>query len=135
MFRSVFKLRVRYSETDRMGYVYYGNYAQFFEVGRVECMRKLGMSYKQIEDEGILMPVRDLNIQYYKPAYYDDELSIETSIPKLPEARILFEYSIWNDSKELICKGSTNLVFVDPKSDRPRRAPDYFIERLKPFFS
>lgn len=126
---------MRYSETDRMGYVYYGNYAQFFEVGRVECMRKLEISYKQIEDKGIIMPVRDLNIQYFKPAFYDDELTIETIIPKLPEARILFEYKIWNKKKELICKGSTTLVFVNPKSGKPMKAPDYFMDRLKPFFS
>lgn len=135
MFQSIHKLRVRYSETDRMGYVYYGNYAQYFEVGRVETMRKLNMSYKQIEDSGIIMPVRDLNIQYFKPAFYDDELTIETSIPKLPEARILFEYRVLNEKSDLICTASTHLVFVDPVSGRPMRAPDYFMERLKPFFN
>lgn len=118
-----------------MGYVYYGNYAQYFEVGRVEAMRKLNISYKQIEDNGIIMPVRDFNIQFFKPAFYDDELLIETSIPKLPEARILFEYRILNEKSDLICTGSTTLVFVDPESGRPRKAPDYFMERLKPFFN
>lgn len=135
MVQSMFKLRVRYSETDRMGYIYYGNYAQYFEVGRVEAMRKLDMSYKQIEDNGIIMPVRDLHIEYLKPAYYDDELTIETIIPNMPLAKILFEYKIWNEKEELICKGYTNLVFVDPKSGRPMRAPDYFLDRLKPFFN
>ena len=134
MFEHSTKIRVRYAETDQMGYMYYGNYAQYFEVGRVETMRKLDMSYKQIEDKGIIMPVRDLQVQYFKPALYDDELTIETSIPKLPAAKILFEYRIENAEEELICTGHTTLVFVDPSTGKPMRAPKYFMEKISGFF-
>ena len=135
MFQSTHRLRVRYAETDRMGYVYYGNYAQYFEVGRVEAMRELGTSYREIEDSGIILPVRDFQIRYYKPAYYDDEISIETIITEMPSTRLPFDYIIKNDKAEVLCKGSTTLVFVDAKSGRPMQAPDHFKARLKDFFS
>ena len=89
-------LRVRYAETDRMGYVYYGNYATYFEVGRVEAMKSIGMSYKKLEDSGIMMPVLEYKIKYFKPAFYDDELTIVTSIKELPMARITFFYETYN---------------------------------------
>ena len=88
------KLRVRYSETDQMGYVYYGNYAQYFEVARVEALRSLGITYKELEEEGILLPVLEFTIRYIKPAYYDDQLTIKVRIPVLPKARIFFEYEL-----------------------------------------
>lgn len=90
-------LRVRYAETDRMGYVYYGNYATYFEVARVDCMKALGFSYRELEDQGILMPVVSYNIKYLKPAFYDDALTIRTSIQELPEARITFHYETFNE--------------------------------------
>src|SRR5690348_9666098 len=90
------KLRVRYGETDQMGYSYYGNYAQYFEVGRVEMLRSLGVTYKEMEDEGIALPVYTFSIKYYKPAFYDDELTIKTTINKMPAARISFNYQTYN---------------------------------------
>lgn len=135
MFQSFHTLRIRYSETDRMGYAYYGNYAQYFEVARVECLRKLGLSYKEIEDSGIILPVRDFSIRYFKPAYYDDEITIECCIPFLPGARLIFEYLVKNKNEEIICKGSTTLVFVDVKTQKPLQAPAYFTDRLKDFFN
>ena len=95
MYVSEIKLRVRYSETDRMGYCYYGNYATYFEVARVECLRSLGITYKSLEDEGILLPVVDFKIRYIKPAFYDDELKIKTYIRELPTAKIKFDYEIF----------------------------------------
>ena len=90
MFISTTQIRVRYAETDKMGYVYYGNYAQYFEVGRVEGLRDLGLSYKKMEDEGILLPVVEFQIKYLKPAYYDDLLTIKTTITLVKGALIFF---------------------------------------------
>lgn len=129
------QLRVRYSETDQMGYVYYGNYAQFFEVGRVEAMRGLGMSYRDLEEQGIMLPVLDYKTKYIKPAKYDDLLTIKTIIRELPEVRIRFEYEVYNEKEELLNKGETTLVFIDMKTNRPRRAPEPMIEALSKHLS
>ena len=95
MLNADINIRVRYAETDKMGYVYYGNYATYYEVGRVEALRKLGMSYKEMEDEGIMLPVLSFNIKYFKPAFYDDLLTIKTSITEMPNTRIKFEYECY----------------------------------------
>ncbi|MGY8953860.1 MAG: acyl-CoA thioesterase [Flavobacteriales bacterium] len=124
-------LRVRYAETDRMGYVYYGNYATYFEVGRVEAMKSIGMSYKKLEDSGIMMPVLEYKIKYFKPAFYDDELTIVTSIKELPMARITFFYETYNQEGEKLNAGETTLVFVNVKTGRPVSAPTEFMEKLK----
>ena len=117
MFSSEVKIRVRYGETDRMGYVYYGNYAEYFEVARVEALRELGLNYKDVEDSGIMLPVYTFNIKYFKPAFYDDLLTIKTTIKEIPQARITFEYETYNEKKELLNKGETVLVFIDIKSN------------------
>lgn len=131
MFTAETKVRVRYGETDQMGYCYYGNYAQFFEIGRVEALRSLGMSYKDMEEEGIMLPVLDYSVKYIKPAYYDDLLTIRTKIPEIPKARIRFEYEIYNTQEELISKAETTLVFINKETMKPRPAPEDFIEKLK----
>lgn len=133
MFSSKTILRVRYAETDRMGYVYYGNYAQYFEVGRVEALRQLGFSYKEIEDSGVILPVLDLLVKFKKPALYDDELTITTFIKELPSVRIRFEYEVKNQNDELICTGETSLVFVDPVRNKPCRAPEGIVEALRAY--
>ena len=133
MFSSKTTLRVRYAETDRMGYVYYGNYAQYFEVGRVEALRQLGYSYKEIEDSGVILPVVDLQVKFKKPALYDDELIISTFIKELPSVRIRFEYEVRNQNDELICTGETSLVFVDPERNKPCRAPEGIVEALRTY--
>ena len=134
MFISEVKLRVRYGETDRMGYAYYGNYAEYFEVARVEALRALGMNYKEMEDSGIHLPVYTFSVKYFKPAFYDDVLTIKTTIPKLPEARIIFEYETYNEKEERLNKGETTLVFLDKKSNKPISAPKDFIEKIKKYF-
>ncbi|MBI3503013.1 MAG: acyl-CoA thioesterase [Bacteroidetes bacterium] len=134
MFSSEVKLRVRYGETDRMGYAYYGNYAEYFEVARVEALRELGMNYKEIEDSGIILPVYTFSVKYFKPAFYDDLLTIKTTIPKLPEARLIFEYETYNEKKELLNKAEVVLVFIDKKSNKPIAAPGEFIEKIKKYF-
>lgn len=134
MFVAETQIRVRYAETDKMGYVYYGNYAQYFEVGRVEALRELGLSYKTMEDEGIMLPVLTFEIQYFKPAFYDDLLTIKTTIPEIPKARIIFEYETYNTKDDLLNKGKTSLVFIDVKTGKPQAAPLYIIEKLKRYF-
>lgn len=131
MYSSETTLRVRYAETDQMGYVYYGNYAQYFEVGRVEALRKLGLSYREMEEDGIIMPVLSFSVGYKKPALYDDLLTIKTSIPELPQMRIRFVYETRNEKGELLNTGETTLVFIDRSSGKPVRPPAAFLEKLK----
>ncbi len=131
MKKDTIHVRVRYAETDQMGVVYYGNYAQYFEMGRTEWLRKFGISYKWMEDNGIILPVIDLNVKFKQSASYDDLLTIKTELQKLPTIRIAFNYEILNQKNELITTGSTTLVFVDKATKKPMMAPDYLIEKLK----
>ena len=134
MFNSEVQIRVRYAETDRMGYVYYGNYATYFEVARVEALRQLGLSYRAMEDDGIIMPVLDFQIKYFKPALYDDLLTIKLSIKHWPTTRLHFDYETFNEGGDIINKGSTTLVFVNKSTMRPTHAPENFIESLRQYF-
>jgi acyl-CoA thioester hydrolase len=134
MYKTEIQLRVRYAETDRMGYVYYGNYATYFEVARVEALRGLGFSYKSMEDSGIVLPVLEYTIKYFKPAFYDDQLSIFTSIISLPSVRLFFEYETYNEGNELLNKASTTLVFINKETTKPCPAPDYFVKSMEKYF-
>ena len=118
--------RVRYAETDQMGYVYYGNYATYFEVARVETFRNIGFSYKELEDSGILMPVVLLNTKYIKPLFYDEEFSVKVKIVKKPTVKIVFEYEVYNQKNELTTTGETVLVFVNKETGKPCMAGEYF---------
>jgi acyl-CoA thioester hydrolase len=124
-------VRVRYSETDKMGYCYYGNYAAYLELGRVELLREYKIVYKELEDLGILLPVSELSIKYLFPAKYDDFLKIQTKISDLQGARIYFSYEIYNENEILILSATTTLVFVDAKTMRPIAAPDFILDILK----
>ena len=128
------EIRVRYGETDQMGYVYYGNYAQYFEMGRVEWLRHLNTSYKSMEDSGVMLPVLNLNVNYLKPAKYDDLLTLKTTLNKIPSARIEFNFEIYNEKSELLTTGFTSLVFIDMKKNRPIRCPDYLLKKITPLF-
>lgn len=134
MYKSETTVRVRYAETDRMGYVYYGNYSQYYEVGRVEALRDLGFSYKKMEDSGIMLPVLQFSIKYFKPAFYDDLLTIVTIIKEIPSTRIYFEYEIYNQQNELLNKGDTTLVFVNIESGKPCKPPPDFLNTIEKFF-
>jgi acyl-CoA thioester hydrolase len=123
-------LRVRYADTDQMGVVYYGNYAQYFEMGRTEWLRKLGFSYRWMEENGIMLPVTELQIKYKRPARYDDLLTVTTSLVRLPTVKIEFDYQIHNQNNELLTTGFTTLVFVDKETGKLRSAPDYLIEKI-----
>ena len=125
------QIRVRYGETDQMGVVYHGNYALYLEMGRVEWLRKLGISYKWMEENGIMLPVVSLNINYKKSAGYDDVINVKTQLKKEPTVKIEFDYEITNESGEILTTASTTLVFIDMKTNRPIKAPDYILKLLK----
>lgn len=125
------KVRVRYAETDQMGVVYHGNYAQYFEIGRVEWLRNLGLSYKFMEDNGIMLPVVNLVLNYKKPARYDDLLTVTTIFKKQESVKIEFDYEIHNEAGELLTTGNSILVFVDMKTGRPVSPPEYVLEKIK----
>ncbi len=135
MFTHQTLVRVRYAETDQMGIVYYGHYATYFEVARVEAMRALGMSYRSIEESGILMPVTDFHIHYKKPGRYDELLRIETRIEEIPSIRIRFHYSTFNEMNEALNTAETELVFIDKERNRPVKAPLPLLTALSPYFS
>lgn len=125
------KLRVRYGETDQMGVVYYGNYAQYFEVGRTEWLRDFGITYKQMEADGFLLPVVSLHVKFIKSARYDDVITIKTSLVKLPTVTIEFNYEIFNEVGELLVEGNTVLAFIDINKNRPTRCPPYLLDKLQ----
>jgi len=128
MYISETKIRVRYSETDKMGYVYYGNYPAYFEVGRAEAMRELGMTYRQMEDKGVMMPIASMNLKYLRPAFYDDLLTIKTIVKELPSSRMHFFYEVANENGDLLTKGETILAFVNMNTRRPCPAPEWFLK-------
>ena len=128
------QIRVRYAETDQMGYVYYGNYSTYFEVARVELFRTFGISYKEMEEQGVMMPVLEQHIKYIRPAKYDDLLTIKTYLKSKPGVRIKFEYEVFNEDKTLLTKAETMLVFVDMKTGKPTNAPQYFDQLINENF-
>ena len=125
-----YNVRVRYSETDQMGVVYHGNYAQYFEMGRVEWLRNIGISYKRMEEDGIMLPVVSLNINYKKPARYDNLLRVKTIFKSQTTVKIEFDYEIYNEEEELLTIGKSILVFVNIKTGRPTVPTEYVTEKL-----
>lgn len=128
------KIRIRYGETDQMGYVYYGNYAQFFEIGRVEMLRSIDFNYKKLEEEGIMLPVSNFSVRYLKPAFYDDLITVRTIIKKIPTVKILFNYEILNEEGVLLTTAETTLVFVNKLDMKPTYPPLAIIEKFKQKF-
>lgn len=129
-FFNTISFRVRYAETDQMGIVYYGNYAQYFEMGRVEWLRTLGVSYRNMEENGFMLPVISLQVDFKKPAKYDDLLTVETTLVKLPSVKIEFDYKIYNESRELLVEANTVLAFINMKTNRPTKCPEYILNKL-----
>ena len=130
MITSKAQVRVRYAETDKMGYVYYGDYAQYFEVGRVEALRDLGWTYKSMEESGIMLPVLEYSVKYLKPAYYDDLITIETTIKEKPRARIKFYHELYNEKGEKLTTGEVTLVFINMNTGRPCAAPEKMVQAI-----
>ena len=134
MYKSETTIRVRYSETDQMQYVYYGNYASYYEVGRVDSLRQLGLTYKALEAMGIIMPVLENHSEFLVPALYDELIRIVVTIPEKPSVRIRFKYELFNEKGTLIHRGETLLAFVNQKTGRPCRPPEEFQRVLAPYF-
>ncbi|MBQ0734043.1 acyl-CoA thioesterase [Aquimarina celericrescens] len=125
------KLKVRYSETDQMGIVHHGNYAQYLELARIDWLSRLGISYKSMEENGIMLPVFTLDLKFKKSAFFDDELTVKTLMKKIPTVKIIFDYEIFNSNQELLTVASTTLVFVDSKTRKPIACPSYLLEKIK----
>ena len=125
------KIRVRYGETDQMGVVYHGNYAQYLEIGRIEWLRSLGISYKKMEEEGIILPVVSLSLKFKKSAVYDEVINVKTHLKKMPTASLDFDYEITNEKGELLSTANTVLVFVDKSTKRPTKCPQYLLDKLQ----
>ena len=136
MFTFSTQIRVRYGETDQMGYMYYGNYALYYEVGRVESMRSLGISYRELEEkEGIMMPVAEMHTRYLRPALYDDLVTVKTILKELPaQHKIQFHSELYNEKGELLNVGVTTLVFLHTATRKKADMPAMLREKLAPFF-
>ncbi|QYA27120.1 acyl-CoA thioesterase [Gramella sp. MT6] len=124
-------VKVRYAETDQMGVVHHGNYPQYLEIARLEWLSALGISYKNMEEEGIMLPVYELNLKYIKPVTFDENLTIETRLRELPNVKITFNYSVFNEQGDLVTSATSVLVFMDSKTRRPVRCPQNILEKLK----
>lgn len=124
-------VKVRYAETDQMGVVYHGNYAQYLEMARIDWLEALGISYKLMEEEGVMLPVFELKLKYRQSAKFDDTLRIETTLVEEPSVRIKFFYKIFNENNTLLTEAETTLVFMDKNTGRPIKCPDYLFEKLK----
>jgi len=124
------QIRVRYGETDQMGVVYHGNYAQYLEVARVEWLRSIDISYKKMEETGVMLPVVNLNINFKKPALYDEVITIKTKLRKKPTVKIIIDQELYNEKDQMIANSSITLVFVDMHTKRPINCPDYLLKKL-----
>lgn len=129
------KIRTRYQETDGMGVIYHANYINYYEIARSEMVRTMGdYSYKQIEEGGIFMPVVEVQCRYFKPAYYDEELTIHTTVKELPTSKITFHYEVFNPQGDLINTGLATLAFMRTDTRRPCRPPHRLLELMRPYF-
>lgn len=122
--------RVRYGETDQMGVVYHGNYAQYLEIGRVEWLRSMGVSYKKLEESGIVLPVISLGINFKKSALYDDLITVETILKKTPSVKIEFDYKIYNEKNDVLIEANTVLAFIDTHKNKPIRCPEFLLNKI-----
>ncbi|MBK6978434.1 MAG: acyl-CoA thioesterase [Cytophagaceae bacterium] len=134
MYSSDTTYRVRYADVDQMGLMYYGNYARLFEIGRVEALRSLGVRYKELEENGVWMPVYENFSKYIEPAKYDDLLTLKVSLKEMPRVRIVFHCEIFNEENKLIHKGHTTLVFLNSETQKITLCPEVITKKLKVFF-
>ena len=132
MIQNEISFRIRYGETDQMGVVYHGNYAQYLEMGRVEWLRALGISYKSMEESGLILPVISLHINFKKSAVYDDKIRVVTRLKSSPLVKIEFDYEIYNEKGEILVTANTVLAFMDKETNRPTRCPEYLLEKIDP---
>ncbi|QRM90925.1 YbgC/FadM family acyl-CoA thioesterase [Lacinutrix sp. WUR7] len=123
-------IRIRYGETDQMGVVHHGNYALYLEMGRTEWLRTFGISYSQMEKEGVMLPVISMSLNYKKSAHYDEVIKVKTQLKKTPAVKIEFEYEITNEAGEILVQANTVLAFINMKTRRPMKCPDYILDKL-----
>ena len=135
MYSSTTHIRVRYGETDQMGYLFYGYYPWYYDLGGPEAIRELGFTYRELEETGVVMPVVEMNAQYFRPAFYDDLLTVKTLLTELPEGpKVKFHTEIYNEKGQLLNKGVTTLVFYDRAAKQKTTMPKILLEKLAPFF-
>lgn len=137
MYTATTQIRVRYGETDQMGYLYYGFYALYYEQGRADAMRQIGLSYRELEAQGIMMPVIEMNAQYFRPALYDDLITVKTSVLLLEQdsKQIQFHSDLYNEAGKLLNKGIVTLVFYNPNTKKKINMPEALYQKLQPFFT
>lgn len=136
MYSTTIDIRVRYGETDQMGYLYYGNYALYYEVGRTDAIRQLGFTYRELEEQGVIMPVAELQVKYLRPAYYDDVITVKTILKELPpNHKIQFHSELYNQAGELLNVGTVTLAFIDARSKKRMNIPGILREKLAPYFA
>ncbi|MGN6509772.1 MAG: acyl-CoA thioesterase [Chitinophaga sp.] len=136
MYTTTIDIRVRYGETDQMGYLYYGNYALYYEVGRTDAIRQLGFTYRELEEQGVMMPVAELNVKYLRPAYYDDVITVKTILKEMPaNHKIQFHSELYNQKGELLNVGTVTLAFIDAKTKTRMSMPEALREKLAPHFA
>ena len=126
-------LKVRYAETDQMGVVHHGNYAQYLEIARIDWLSRLGISYKSMEENGVILPVFALDLKFKKSAFFDDELTVKTTLRKIPTVKIVFDFEIYNQNQELLTIASTTLVFINGETRKPIQCPPYLLDKLKEY--
>lgn len=135
MLKHYTEVRIRYADTDQMRFAYNGKYFEYFEVGRTEMMRDVGLPYNVIEQNGFFMPVIETKIHFLSPAFYDEVLVIETRVEKLPTVKVHIDHIITAKERDVvICEGYVELAFLDAKSNRPTRAPKVFIDAVKKYY-
>ncbi len=135
MFISKTQIRIHYALTDQMGVVYHGNYAQFYEIGRTEALRSLGLTYKEIESTGVIMPVTEIHTRFLRPALYDDLLTVVTMVKEIPlHSKIVFHNEIYNERNELLNVGDVTLYFLDAKTMKRSEIPEKIKEKLEKYF-
>lgn len=135
MLKGTHPLRVRYADTDKMGYLYYGHYAKLYEIGRAELLRTTGISYQECEDEfHVMMPVLSMECRYKLPAKYDQLLTIHTELRELPKRMLHFHHEIFNEEEQLLNTGEVKLFYVDMKNNKNISCPPFLLDKFKPFF-
>ena len=127
------KIRVRYDEVDKMGYVYHGNYAKYYHISRTELLRRIGISEKELENNNVILPVTEMSIKYIKPIFYDDIITIQTSLLSLPSSRMIFQHEVRNHNNEVINKADSTLAFVDINTRMPMRAPHLIVNKIESY--
>ena len=133
MKKTLIKIKVRYCETDQMGIVHHSSYINYFEHSRIQWIKKNGFSYKELELSGLILPVSKLNVSYLGPAFFDDELTIETELMELPSSKLIFDYLVYRNNI-VITKAQTIIAFVNKISKKPIKCPKEIYNKVSLLF-